>query len=119
MPIYCYKCPECGATDEKFCSITKRPKPLPCKKCEVNMVRDIIAEHSGGNVDSQMRDYQFYGEHGTRMYAAAYLGGQEKEMRERHPGREFRWHNSCWLPVIKNRNDKLKYLKERDYVEKN
>jgi hypothetical protein len=51
------------------------------------------------------------------MYAAAYLPNQIDEARKKHPGTDFRFVNNCYLPVIKNRTHKLKFLKERDYVE--
>jgi len=64
-----------------------------------------------------MKDYDFEGSAGTRMYTASYLPTQTEEARKRHKGTEFREHNGCLLPVIKNRTHKLRYLKERNFVE--
>lgn len=88
-------------------------KPQKCD-CGKKASRDLIAEHADGGVDSQMREYEFYGENGTRMYGAAYLDNQIEDARKKHPGTDFIWHNKCWLPRIKNRQHKLKYMKEYD-----
>lgn len=116
MPIYSYRCLNCGNTFEVVAPMSECDKRKKCS-CGKLAYRDLAADHNGGTVDSQNRDYQFEGDTGTRMYAAAYMKGQETEMKEKHPGRDFKWHNSCWLPVIKNRQDKKKFLKERGYVE--
>ena len=118
--IYVYTCSlekGCGYTFERSMSADKWKNRVKCPKCGRMAPQNLLAQHGSGGIDSQMREYQFDSDTGTRMYAAAYLGGQEEEMRRKHPGREFKWHNSCWLPVIKNRVDKLKFLKERNYVE--
>jgi len=77
----------------------------------------IILDHNGGNADSQMMDYSMDGPNGTRLYTASYLPTQTEEMKKKHPGRDFKFRNGCFLPVIKNRRDKLQYLKERGFVE--
>lgn len=87
------------------------------KKCTCGKEAGRNLTREAGNVDSQMIEYSFDGDGGTRMYAAAYLPSQAKEARERHPGTEFRMRNGCLLPVIKNRRHKLKFLKERGFVE--
>lgn len=118
--LYVYTCSlkkGCGHTFERSMPAKNWKKKVKCPKCGKMSHQNLLAQHQSGGIDSQMREYQFYGDNGTRMYAAAYLGGQEAEMKKKHPGREFVWHNSCWLPVIKNRSDKMKYLKERNYVE--
>ena len=117
MPIYCYKCEECGNSFEKTLSMKDCMKSQKCT-CGKVAVRDLIAEHCDGGVDSQMREYQFEGDTGTRMYAASYLPNQMDEARRKHPGRDFKEVNGAMLPVIKHRRDKLKYLKEfGNYVE--
>lgn len=117
MPIYCYKCEDCGNSFEKTLSMKDCMKSQKCS-CGKKAVRDLITEHSDGGVDSQMREYQFEGDMGTRMYAASYLPNQMEEARRVHPGREFREVNGAMLPVIKHRRDKLKYLKEMNFVER-
>lgn len=118
---YVYSCSSekgCGHTFDRSMSVEDWKGKVKCPKCGRMANQNLLAQHSSGGIDSQMREYQFEGDNGTRMYAASYLGGQEKEMKRKHPGRDFKWHNSCWIPIIKNRRDKLRFLKERDYIEK-
>lgn len=118
--LYIYTCSSekgCSHTFDRSMSVKNWKSKVKCPKCGKMANQNLLAQHSSGGIDSQMREYQFEGDNGTRMYAASYLGGQEKEMKRKHPGRDFKWHNSCWMPVIKNRTDKMKFLKERDYVE--
>ena len=116
MPQYCFKCSKCGKSYSKTMPMSKAKWTDKCE-CGATANRDIIEEHAGGGVDSQMREYEFDGDTGTRLYAASYLGHQTEDMKKNHPGRDFKWRNNCWIPVIKNRRDKLKFLKERGYVE--
>jgi hypothetical protein len=88
-----------------------------CPKCGKIAHQDLLAQHRSGTIDSQMREYEFYGDNGTRMYAAAYLPNQIDEARKKHPGTDFRLCNGCYIPVIKNRTHKLKFLKERNFIE--
>jgi ribosomal protein L37E len=90
---------------------------VKCPKCGKMAYQDLVTQHSSGGVDSQMREYEFYGSNGTRMYAASYLPNQIDEARKKHPGTDFKLHNGCYIPVIKNRRHKLKFLKERNFVE--
>lgn len=64
-----------------------------------------------------MREYDFDGEHGTRLYPAGYLPNQAAEAHAKHPGTDFRLHNGALLPVIRNRTHKLQYLKEHHFEE--
>lgn len=86
-------------------------------ECGEEAHRNLVAEHADGNVDSQMREYTFDGDNGCRCYAAAYLPQQKEEMKKNHPSRQFKFVNGCYLPVIKNRADFKKFLKERNYIE--
>lgn len=70
-----------------------------------------------GAVDSQMVDYQFEGDTGTRLYPCAVLPNQIDEAKRKHPGTEYRERNGCFLPIIKNRTHKLKFLKEHNFTE--
>lgn len=93
-------------------------KPQKCD-CGKTAHRDLLTEHGGGNADSQMREYQFYGDNGTRPYSASYLLNQKEEAHKTHPGTDFREHNGCYMPVIKNKTHYKKYLKEMNFVERN
>lgn len=79
----------------------------------------------GGDIDAgfpplwvnRFKDYHFHGDDGCRMYAASYLPNQISEAKRVHPGREFKLVNGAYIPVIKNRTDRKKYLKEMNYIE--
>ena len=119
MPCYCFKCSVCGKSYEKMLPMSKAEWTDNCT-CGAVANRDIVTEHKSGNVDSQMREYQFDGDNGTRMYAAAYLPHQMEEMKKNHPNRKFKLVNGAYIPVIKHRRDKLQFLKERgNWVELN
>ena len=91
-------------------------KEVRCE-CGKTAIRDFQAEVCGGVIDSQHREYDFDGDNGTRLYAAAYLPHQKSEMRKNHPGRDFKLRNNCYLPVIKDRQDYKRFLKERNFIE--
>jgi putative FmdB family regulatory protein len=117
VPLYCFTCQNCGNTFERHASIQHPPLWRKCSVCGKRASRNIIAEHCDGTVDSQMREYSMDGSTGTRLYAASYLPSQIEEAKRKHPGRDFRLVNGCYLPVIRNRRDKLHYLKEHGFVE--
>lgn len=117
---YCYTCSSkkgCGHTFERSMPVSKWKPKVKCPMCKRMAHQNLLAQHQSGGVDSQMREYQFEGDTGTRMYAAAYLSNQIDEARKKHPGTDFRLHNGCYIPVIKHRRHKMKFLKERDYIE--
>lgn len=91
--------------------MSKYKDPCICD-CGESMERDFHLEHTRGGVDCMNQDYEFEGPNGTRLYAASYLPNQIEDAKKKHPGREFKLKNGCYLPVIKNRGDKLRYLKE-------
>lgn len=93
--------------------MSKAPLKVKCR-CGKMAHRDWNAY---GDVDSQMMDYSFEGDTGTRMYPASYLPTQADEAKKRHPGTEFREHQGCLVPVIRNRTHRLKYLREKNFVE--
>jgi len=45
MPIYCFKCPACGATKEVIKPMSKYKSPELCDEDSLVMHRDLIAEH--------------------------------------------------------------------------
>lgn len=117
MAIYSYYCFNCGFAFEKFSLILKYRKTRKCPKCGNKAYHDFVTDNKSGNVDSQMREYQFDSDTGTRLYTASYLPSQIEEAKRKHSGRDFKLINGAYLPVIKHRRDKLKYLKEYGYVE--
>lgn len=119
MPIYCYQCPKCGKRFEETLPMSEAGKMVKCS-CGASASRDFQTEVCGGVIDCQNRDYDFEGDNGTRCYAGSYLPQQKEEMRKNHPGRDFRFHNGCYIPVIKNRSDYKKFLQERgNWIEYN
>jgi len=79
--------------------------------------QNLLAQHSSGGIDSQMVEYPFDGDNGTRPYAASYLLNQKEEAHKAHPGTNFREYNGCYMPIIKNRTHYKKYLREMNFVE--
>jgi len=112
VPQYSFICSHCRHEFVKFVSIGQYKDHCKCRLCGKRAEHSYAADHAGGTADSQHRAYSFEGETGTRMYGASYLPNQAAEAKKNHKGREFREHNGCLLPVIKDRTDKLKYLSE-------
>ena len=117
MPSYSYRCLTCNTTFELVVSMKDVKQEEPCPTCGKSAYHDLVADHSGGCVDSQNREYEFYGSTGTRMYSAAYLPNQIDEARKKHPGTDFVLHNGCYIPRIRNRRHKLQFLRERGFIE--
>lgn len=42
MPLYDYRCPDCGAVDEAQRRIAEREAPMPCQKCGGAMVPAVL-----------------------------------------------------------------------------
>lgn len=116
MPIYNYRCFVCNKLIEKFSPINKIRKSIKCS-CGAKATRDWVADHQGGNVDSQMREYSFDADTGTRLYPLGVLSNQIDEERKKNPDIEYRFHNGTYLPVVHNRTEKLKLLKRKNFVE--
>jgi len=117
---YVYTCSSekgCGNTFERSMSVDKWKSKVKCPKCGKMANQNLLEQHKSGGIDSQMRDYQFYGDTGTRPYAASYLLNQKKEAHKIHPGTDFREYNGCYMPIIKNKTHYKKFLKERNFVE--
>ena len=122
MAIYCYTCSSekgCNHSFERSMAVKDWKAKVKCPKCGRMAHQNLLAQHSGGQVDSQMMEYRFEGDNGTRPYAASYLLNQKEDAHRVHPGTDFRVHNGCYMPVIKNKTHYKKYLKEMNFVEKN
>jgi len=119
--LYIYTCSSekgCGHTFDRSMSVKDWKSRIKCPKCGRMAHQNLLAQHSSGGIDSQMREYTMEGECGTRLYGASYLDNQINEARKKHPGTDFVRYNNCWLPKIKNRVHKLRYLKQYgNYVE--
>lgn len=107
----------CGEVTEQFLPIQKKIRTRKCG-CGGRIIHDFVADHKAGTIDSQMREYQFDGSTGTRLYPAALLTEEQvNKARQQHPGFDWKKHNGCYLPVIKNRQDKKRFLKQKGWVE--
>lgn len=49
MPVYCYKCRTCGATDERLLRTQDLTIPQRCPSCDSVMVRDFKTESATNN----------------------------------------------------------------------
>ncbi len=115
MPTYVYHCPTCGDF-ELVQRMSEAADSTQCS-CGLEARRNRQAEMASGTLDCMHREYDLYGEHGTRLYPASYLPNQAAKARREHPGTDFKEHNGALLPVIKDRAHKLRYLKEHGFVE--
>ncbi len=43
MPLYEYRCEECGEVFEKLVSLSKRNEPVPCPKCGSRRVGKLMS----------------------------------------------------------------------------
>jgi len=117
MPQYSFTCSKCNKTFEKFGSIKKKPTWRKCS-CGGRAIHNFVADHSGGGIDSQMREYSMDGDCGMRMYPAAVLNKEQlSKARKQHPGFDWKRRNGCWLPVIHNRTERKQFLKQKNWVE--
>lgn len=110
MSLYCYRCLDCEKSFEKFVPRKDYKKKQICS-CGGDAIRDIVAEHSNGNVDGLMRE-------NPRLSVA--LGchpSQLKDMQKIHPGAEFVEVNGMCRMKIRNRQEKLRRMKERNFEE--
>lgn len=115
MPVYTYVC-SCGKIFEKFSSIANYQEK---RKCECGKIANhsIALDHRYGNVDSQMKEYQFDGENGTRLYPCAVLPSQIEEAKRQHPTTDYIYHQGCYVPRIRNRTHRKRFLKEHGFIE--
>lgn len=117
---YTYTCSSekgCGHTFDRSMSVKDWKEKVKCPKCGKMAHQNLLEQHKGGEVDSQMKEYTMEGSNGCRMYAASYLPHQMSEARRVHPGRKFKLINGCYIPDVRNRTDRKKYLKEMNYIE--
>lgn len=107
MPLYPFKCLDCGEEFDKVFSMGKAPLKVECS-CGCIAYRNWNAY---GRTDELMK------EHPRLSRALGCHPNQLKEMRKIHPGAEFVTINGMCQMKIKNRQDKLKRMKQRGMVE--
>jgi len=102
LAIYCYSCSKCGENFEVTAPMSESSKPRKCE-CGGEAIRDIRAEQSQGNIDGLMVDNPRW------SWALGINPNQIKDAMKTHPGAVF---NERGQMLIKNRNDKLRRMKE-------
>ena len=110
MPRYCLQCLTCGENKDVFRPIKDRDLPEPCK-CGKQMTRDLIAEH--GSVR---------GDYSTPIVSdsLAFDAIDLTEHRRRFPGIDVVVdHARSARPVLRNLNEKRKYLRARGFTDCN
>lgn len=112
--IYPFKCSGCGLEFEQNHSMSKAPLKVKCLKCSKVAHRNWNVY---GETDSQMMDYSFESDTGTRLYPCAVLPSQVEETKKKHPGTEYKERQGCLVPIIRNRTHKLKFLREHNFIE--
>lgn len=90
--------------------------PERCPKCSLTNYRvlygDKIRRHSEFcNIDGMIKENPRY------SISGAVLDEDLQAARKMHPGREFKKFGNSWRPLIRNRQDKLKYIKEANAYE--
>ena len=105
MPTYGYLCEKCGNFRD-MTSISERNKTT-CPKCGRVCERDVEYELNIG-------DTQVVTDNPRWSVSMGVPAHQVEEFRKRFPDSVYDSHGRL---LIKNRNDKLRQMKERDFVE--
>lgn len=106
MPSYGYLCERCG-NFHSINTITERNK-TECPKCGRVCERDIDYELNSGS------ELEVGTDHPRWSWSMAVPPSQLPEFRKRYPDITF---NDRGQPLIKNRKDKLRQMKKRDFME--
>lgn len=117
MPMYCYKCPECGHKETDVRPIAQRNEPMACLCCPrfaegndqppARMVRDITAEGCGSGNQ----------EYAKPIYSEA-MGvhpDQVQEHRRAHPNIEM---TNTGEVVIRSHAEHKRVMKELGFYNK-
>lgn len=108
MPIYPYKCVECGNEFDELYSMKESPLKVRCKICKGLAHRNWNAY---GRTDEVMKRNVRY------SYSLGCRPWQLEAMRKLHPGAKFVKKGKGYVMEIKNRQEKLQRMKERGYEE--
>ena len=52
MPIYEYRCPECGAVFARLRSVSKAAEPVPCPECDNRKTERLVSTFASGSSSS-------------------------------------------------------------------
>ena len=105
MPIYCFFC-KCGNKFEKALPMADSQKLQYCE-CGEQARRDIRTEHSQGNIDGLMADNPRY------SVSGAVMDEDLPAAKKLHPHiSDWKKVGSSWRPLIRNRKEKLLFMKQ-------
>ena len=111
MPTYCFKCPECGRTDEAVMSMTEAMTATnSCGHCGIDMNRDYPAEHAGVRGDYNKP---------IISESMAFDSIDLAEHRKRFPDVEVEVDGRVAKPILRNLGQRRRYLKGRGFVDQN
>lgn len=106
MPIYTYKCPQCGHF--RSWNMIEKRNSCQCPTCENTVDRDFEYELNSGGGPEVVTD------HPRWSVSMGVPVQQVEEFRKRYPGSTY--DNQGRL-LVKNRKDKLRQAEERGFVE--
>jgi len=108
MPEYVYSCKDCGKTFSSMSSIAARNEPVECD-CGSMAERDVEAELS-----PKQHGTKWITENERWSISMGVPPSQVDEFRKKYPNSTY---DDRGRLLIKNRKDKLRQAKERDFVE--
>ncbi|KKN19307.1 hypothetical protein LCGC14_0947060 [marine sediment metagenome] len=105
MPLYLYKCDDCGVEMEEFSTISKRAKTVPCSECGKPSPRSYVSSMSS---KTQQTDTD------RVSIAMGVHPSQIKEAMKRFPGSKY---NENGHLLYTGRTEKKVRMKQRNYIE--
>lgn len=110
MPIYCFKCEECGLVHDDLRQMCDSNKPSVCKKCGGVAERAIGFESPGIISEGNIRI--------SRSLAQPIDKVKSGEAFKIHPGADFNKPNRAGMCSmnINSRSEKLRRIKERSKI---
>ena len=113
MPMYCYRCADCGRGGSEMRAMKDRGHGPPCR-CGARMQRDITAETGAVNTE--------YAKPIEMMSLAVDTVEEVHAFRTRNPDIEISdrpGDRNFGIPVVKSRQQKLSVLHREEFIETN
>jgi len=108
MPSYSFYCPDCGHFDN-ICIVSRRNDECECPNCKKMCNRDVAHEMQNCSAfDETCKEHIRYSN------VMGVLPKRIKEMEKKYPGSRYTPDGRL---IVNSRQDKLKKMKERGYVE--
>jgi putative FmdB family regulatory protein len=105
MPDYLFKCYDCDEEVEVTCTMSKRPKSLPCPKCG----KDIFQHFGGRKLTNGFKDNP------RESRAMGVHPSQIGQAMKKWPGSEY--NPRTGRLKIRNRTEKMTRLRQRGLIE--